>query len=49
MLGFKDWKEESVGFLNAPVLIRNRDQEVILPDHALALTKLIKKLQPWFL
>ncbi len=42
MLGFKDWNEESVATVNAPVLVINGDRDVILPEHALALAKLIK-------
>ncbi len=42
MLGFKDWNDETIASIKVPVLIINGDRDVILPGHALAMSKLIE-------
>ena len=41
MLNFKDWKDEDIRSIEAPTLIINGDRDVILPQHAVAISKLI--------
>jgi pimeloyl-ACP methyl ester carboxylesterase len=41
MLHFTDWADESMKSIKAPVLIINGDRDVILPEHAAAMSKLI--------
>ena len=41
MLQFKDWKDEDISSIKAPALIINGDHDVILTDHAVAMSKLI--------
>lgn len=41
MLLFKDWKDEAISSIKAPTLIINGDQDVILPFHAVAMSRLI--------
>ncbi|MFA5835145.1 MAG: alpha/beta hydrolase [Bacteroidota bacterium] len=41
MLRFKDWREETMSSIKAPTFIINGDRDVILADHALAMSKLI--------
>jgi pimeloyl-ACP methyl ester carboxylesterase len=41
MVGFKDWPDELLRVIHAPTLIMNADKDVILTEHALAMSKLI--------
>lgn len=41
MLHFKDWGDEMISAIKAPTLIISGDQDVILPEHAVAMSKLI--------
>jgi pimeloyl-ACP methyl ester carboxylesterase len=43
MLNFKDWKDETIASIKAPALIINDDRDVILPEHATAMSKLIEE------
>ncbi|MFT3679105.1 MAG: alpha/beta hydrolase [Ferruginibacter sp.] len=45
MLQFKDWKDETLQSVKQPVLIINGDKDVILPEHAVALSKLLPNAQ----
>ncbi len=42
MLKFKDWEDELISSIKAPTLIISGDQDVILPGHAVAMSRLIK-------
>ncbi len=42
MLNFRDWKDEDIHSIKAPTLIINGDRDVILPEHAVAISKLIE-------
>jgi pimeloyl-ACP methyl ester carboxylesterase len=42
MLGFSDWKDESLASIKAPTLIINGDRDVVLVSHAVAMSALIK-------
>lgn len=41
MLQFKDWTDETMRSIKAPTLLINGDRDVILADHAVAMSKLI--------
>lgn len=41
MLHFKDWKDEMLQSISVPTLIIQGDQDVILPEHAVKMSKLI--------
>jgi pimeloyl-ACP methyl ester carboxylesterase len=41
MLGFKDWEDEMIRSIKAPTLIIDGDRDVILAEHAVAMSKLI--------
>ena len=41
MLNFTDWEDEMIRSIKAPALIISGDQDVILPEHAVAMSKLI--------
>jgi pimeloyl-ACP methyl ester carboxylesterase len=42
MLQFVDWKDETIGSIQAPTLIINGDRDVVQSSHAVAMSKLIK-------
>lgn len=42
MLQFQDWNDETLLSIKAPALIINGDHDVVLPAHAVAMSKLIK-------
>lgn len=42
MIQFKDWSDETLRSIKAPALIINGDRDVVLPDHAVAMSKLIE-------
>ena len=41
MLSFKDWEDEMLQSIQAPTLIIHGDQDVILPEHAMKMARLI--------
>jgi len=41
MLNFKDWKDEDIHSIKSPALIINGDHDVILPVHAIEMSRLI--------
>lgn len=41
MLHFTDWEDAKIGSIKAPALIINGDRDVVLPEHAVAMSKLI--------
>lgn len=41
MVHFKDWSDEMLLSINAPALVINGDKDVILPEHAVKMSKLI--------
>ena len=41
MLHFSNWKDEALCSIKAPTLIINGDQDVIVPEHTIAMSKLI--------
>jgi len=41
MLGFRDWSDESMRSIKAPSLILSGDKDVVLPEHAVAMSKLL--------
>jgi pimeloyl-ACP methyl ester carboxylesterase len=41
MIAFKDWSDEDLRAIKAPSFIINADKDVILPEHALKMSKLI--------
>jgi pimeloyl-ACP methyl ester carboxylesterase len=42
MQGFKDWKDEDLASIKSPALIVIGDQDVVKPEHAVAMSRLIK-------
>lgn len=42
MIQFKDWPDGVLSSINAPSLIISGDRDVVLPEHAVAMSKLIK-------
>ncbi len=42
MLQFKNWRDKDISSINAPTLIINGDQDVVLPSHAVEISTLIK-------
>jgi pimeloyl-ACP methyl ester carboxylesterase len=42
MLQFKDWPEEALRSINTPTLIISGDHDVVLPEHTVAMAKLIR-------
>lgn len=45
MIAFKDWNEEQIRSITAPTLIINGDADVVTPEHALAMHRLIPRSQ----
>ena len=41
MVGFKDWKAEDINFINVPALIIIGDQDVVRPEHAVEMFRLL--------
>jgi pimeloyl-ACP methyl ester carboxylesterase len=41
MIGFKDWSDDDLLAINAPALIINADKDVVLPEHAIKMSRLI--------
>ncbi len=41
MVAFKDWNDEDLKSIKVPALILNSDKDVILPEHALEMSRLI--------
>lgn len=42
MVQFNDWKDEALSSIKAPTLILSGDHDVVLPEHTVAMSKLIK-------
>ena len=45
MLEFKDWKEEDIHSINAPVLIIAGDEDMVRPEHAVEMFRLLPHAQ----
>jgi pimeloyl-ACP methyl ester carboxylesterase len=41
MIAFKDWKDSDLQSIKAPVLVISSDKDVVLPEHALKISRLI--------
>jgi len=41
MVEFKDWKAEDIHSINAPVLIMIGDEDVVRPEHAIEMFRLL--------
>lgn len=41
MLGFKDWADDDIRAIQAPALLINADQDVIRPEHTVAMYRLL--------
>jgi pimeloyl-ACP methyl ester carboxylesterase len=41
MIAFKDWKDSDLQGIKAPVLVMSGDKDVVLPEHALKMSRLI--------
>ena len=45
MLDFKDWEDEVLKSITAPALIINSDKDVVLPEHAIQISRLVKNAE----